>query len=1486
MIPRGIGPRINLALIGFVVLFGAAVAAIVLVGFRTSQDDAAARSREGLELFGERTMHSFAIQVGESVDTSGGQLTTEAAEAAGQLAANLPPGDAGVADLTPSATGERYDARPARLSDAWLGTNATSQAGSDLALAAILGVTGPLTLAHQQDAAAMYFIGSSGAVRYVPVGGLGDAPATLDPLSQPGYVKAAPEANPSRKAVWTAAHLDITGTRTVYTASAPVYVGGTFRGVVAIDVPQQTYLNRLNDIHPTDIGFTFGLDVNDEVFPNRTAEVVMVELAGGNPAMSDVVRRMAAGEDGVGQATLGGREYLISFAPLHSMGTSIALAAPIDSVTAVGDADGLRAAINHQGNRTLALTLGVLAWLLVVTLGAAAYLNRRFLLQPISRLVAGTHDVAAGKLDTVIAVDSQDELGALAGSFNEMTAMLRRRDASLRDEIAYREAAQMELSALFAGMNDAVFVLDRDGRYVRVAPTRPRTLRAGKGYFDGQSLHDHFPPELADRLVSVIRAALETGEPQSVEYPVVGTEGSWWLAASASALTADSVVWVARDITETMLSRQLLEERVAEQTRQLSTLLEMSQTVTTSLELQPLVDMILGRLRAAVPCVGISLLVRRGRTMEILDTPSRIALNDEHVSYPLDDGNPLWDLMERRLPVIIADVRGDEPLARAFRDLQGGELDPGFSHIRSFLSVPLATGERVFGTIALSRSEVDSFVERDAQVAMAFASQAAVAFQNAELLAQSERRARENEALSRIAASLTFDRPMGSTMDAVASAVLDATSAMACGVTVLTAQPGRLLMAGGAGLPEGYVEAVEASWDQGAPTESFDVARTGKPTFVPHAREDMLAMEMYAPLHKFLLDAPWDMVAVWPLQHQGQPVGALNVCYTAGTFLSEEEQRFLDVLAGQAAVAVENVRLYNEAQRRARESEALSGIAASLTFDNPLELTFGTLAERVVAGSDAIACAVILIDEQTGLPLMSGTSGLPDGYAEDMTAVWRNGVSGATRQAIETGELVMMRNGREMILSDPDYAAVHSHWENAPWDTVALMPMKYRGRTLGALVCYYARGVEPGPEELALLTAAADQTSVAVENARLFAHSESRVREVEAVAQVASNFTFMQSLESMMDAVCESVVSASRQAKAAAVTVANPETLRSVRFVGTYGLPDAFLRAMERAWRTGAPSPTQGALPQQQTRVIRNFRREQLRGEIYAEASAAIEPFDIETTVVVPMVYRTEPLGLLVVSYPTDIEPDQQELAFLEAIADQAAVAMENARLFSQGQSLAVVEERQRISRELHDSVSQALYGISLGAQTARELARSDPAKAVEPLDYVLSLAEAGITEMRALIFELRPEALATEGLLGALRKQAASVRARHGLEVETNFGDEPALALPVKEALYRIGQEALHNVVKHAGATAVGLSITESEGEVVLEVWDNGKGFDVADDYPGHLGLRSMRERTLHAGGHVTIESTVGRGTRIRARVPGGTSVPGELGGDGNHGG
>jgi signal transduction histidine kinase len=205
----------------------------------------------------------------------------------------------------------------------------------------------------------------------------------------------------------------------------------------------------------------------------------------------------------------------------------------------------------------------------------------------------------------------------------------------------------------------------------------------------------------------------------------------------------------------------------------------------------------------------------------------------------------------------------------------------------------------------------------------------------------------------------------------------------------------------------------------------------------------------------------------------------------------------------------------------------------------------------------------------------------------------------------------------------------------------------------------------------------------------------------------------------------------------------------------------------------------------------------------------------------------------------------------------------------------AVQEERQRLSRELHDSVSQALYSIALGVKTARVQVDRDPAGVAESLDFILGQAERGLAEMRALIFELRPEALEQEGLAVALRKQADAIQTRHRIQVETTLGDEPEVPLPVKEALYRIAQEALHNTVKHAGAQNVQVSLACLNGGIALEIRDDGKGFDPSGSFPGHLGLHSMRERATGLGGTLAVESAAGRGTLIRVQIPIGESVP-----------
>jgi signal transduction histidine kinase len=253
----------------------------------------------------------------------------------------------------------------------------------------------------------------------------------------------------------------------------------------------------------------------------------------------------------------------------------------------------------------------------------------------------------------------------------------------------------------------------------------------------------------------------------------------------------------------------------------------------------------------------------------------------------------------------------------------------------------------------------------------------------------------------------------------------------------------------------------------------------------------------------------------------------------------------------------------------------------------------------------------------------------------------------------------------------------------------------------------------------------------------------------------------------------------------------------------------------------------------------------------------------------VPLILRDQVSGMLVLASSEEQAFTERHATLALAIANQAAIAIENARLYAQAQELAALEERQKLARELHDSVSQALYGIALGLHTARIQLDRDQGKLPASLDDLLSLAEAALAEMRALIFELRPESLEREGLVAALSKQGAALQARHDLLVETDLCEEPALPLTVKQELYRIAQEALHNTVKHANASKVDLVLRRTTSMVILEVCDDGVGFDPAGTFPGHLGLHSMQERVSTLDGKIQIESSPGHGTHLLAQVP-----------------
>jgi two-component system nitrate/nitrite sensor histidine kinase NarX len=220
----------------------------------------------------------------------------------------------------------------------------------------------------------------------------------------------------------------------------------------------------------------------------------------------------------------------------------------------------------------------------------------------------------------------------------------------------------------------------------------------------------------------------------------------------------------------------------------------------------------------------------------------------------------------------------------------------------------------------------------------------------------------------------------------------------------------------------------------------------------------------------------------------------------------------------------------------------------------------------------------------------------------------------------------------------------------------------------------------------------------------------------------------------------------------------------------------------------------------------------------------------------------------------------------LGAVADQAGSAISNARLAGRASALAAAEERQRLARDLHDAVNQALWTASLNAES---LLRDVPVESdYRPrIERLRTLTRGALSEMRSLLLELRPAELAQVGLNELIEQLLAALESRRTLAITTDLADvdlEPAAHL----ALYRIAQEALQNVAQHAEAEALWVELRRSGEHTELEIRDDGKGFDVHRVPAGHLGLTIMRERAEAIGATFMVDSVPGLGTTLAVRV------------------
>jgi signal transduction histidine kinase len=578
----------------------------------------------------------------------------------------------------------------------------------------------------------------------------------------------------------------------------------------------------------------------------------------------------------------------------------------------------------------------------------------------------------------------------------------------------------------------------------------------------------------------------------------------------------------------------------------------------------------------------------------------------------------------------------------------------------------------------------------------------------------------------------------------------------------------------------------------------------------------------------------------------------------------------LRVLAQQAALAVEHARLLDE-------SHTLQGIAAELASARDTQALLDGIVQRTMTVLGAEACAVWLMEVNPNRLTAGAALGLSDQFLDQI--IGRRGLN----KLIAFNEL--RRTGRPLFSRD---AAADAR-EQDPVLGQALadegivsalrLPLFEPGQSvIGMLALYHRRERYYSDSEIRLAQTFTDQIAVALQNVRLADKErearEAAARQVERLAALAE-ITERLLASTDIDAVLNVVVGAAGRLCGASMSMVglhDPE--RNVLYAAVaegearrYFMEEAPEQLMTEEYLRG--TATGLAFSTGQTVVIEDYAT----WPVVAEAQATTMSAGARALLAAPMMLGGTAIGVLWVADTVPRVFAPEDVALLEALADQAALAIEHARLARRSQEVAVLEERSRLARDLHDSVTQSIFSLSMMARAAQAQHKRGVPALAGTLDRIGSLAQQALTEMRTLLFELRPSVLAEEGLGPALEKLAEATRVRSDLPVIYRGHADIRLPADVETAMFRIGQEALNNAAKHAGASDVSIELAVEDGRVRVTVTDNGAGFDpdavanaatATDGRTGGLGMRTMRERAAAAGLTLEVFSAVGAGTRV----------------------
>jgi nitrate/nitrite-specific signal transduction histidine kinase len=541
--------------------------------------------------------------------------------------------------------------------------------------------------------------------------------------------------------------------------------------------------------------------------------------------------------------------------------------------------------------------------------------------------------------------------------------------------------------------------------------------------------------------------------------------------------------------------------------------------------------------------------------------------------------------------------------------------------------------------------------------------------------------------------------------------------------------------------------------------------------------------------------------------------------------------------------------------------KALARVSQSINAVLALPAALEAVAEATRTVLNTGRCAVYLLDSETGELRCVLAHGLSPAYIQAVSLFYRQ---------IPAQEVLTAR--RPQIITDAAYdarlAPIQAAVRAEGYRSVALLPLVHSNESLGFLALYHETPRYYGEDELELAQTFANQAAIAIKNARLFDTIHERATQLSALYAVATSVSQTLDLNQVLHDALDAILPA-MQANVGWIYLVDDEM--EGLMLAAYRGPDG-TAAPEADWLPFGAGLSGSVAAGGQSVLLGEDGSPLSDGQPTAWRSR------FRSAAVAPLCARSRVVGVLGVAHTSAAGRPfgQREADLLNSIGQQMGIAVENARLYDQSHEVAVLAERNRLAREFHDTLVQDLAGIVLQLEAAERLATRQPEATAATLERARQLARRSLEEARRSLWNLRPTPLEHLSLAEALHQATGRLHRQDGLQVSFRLtGAEHRLPPHVELNLYRIAQEALTNVRKHAQAGCLEVVLNYEPDKVQLSVCDNGRGgidgyLAGAHSHTGNgWGIRGIQERTLLLNGRLQIDSPAGQGTQLTVTVP-----------------